>query len=192
MQKEYHTVHADTLEQWREWLEQNHASVREVWLVLHKSHSGLPSVTAADAAEEALCFGWIDSLIKRLDDDSYLVKYTPRTNTVKWSAYNIARVKRLIASGRMREPGRVKIPDEALKEGYVSYSEKPAAFEVPVELAEFLKDYPAAEANFNAFPVSSKKVYCGWTMSAKLEETRRKRMLEAVGLLEKNIKNPMK
>lgn len=192
MDTEYQTFCAETLEQWREWLRSNHDTGKVIWLVHYKRHTGRACVDENDAAEEALCFGWIDSIIKRIDDDAYMKKYTPRVNTAKWSAYNIARVKRLIKEGRMQEPGRVKIPDEVLEDGYVSYSEKRGEFQVPPELIEFLASYPEALRNFADFPVSAKKVYCGWIMSAKREETRTKRMLEAVGLLEKNIKNPMK
>lgn len=184
--------HADSLEQWREWLSGHHGTERGVWLAIGKKGSARPSVSDNDAAEEALCFGWIDSLIKRLDDETYLKKFTPRTNTEKWSEFNIARVKRLIAEGRMQPPGRAKISDEILAGDYVPYTHKAKAFEVPSELLDFLSDYPQALGNFNAFPVSAKKVYCGWIMSGKREETRRKRMAEAIGLLERNIKNPMK
>lgn len=190
--KDYKTFQAANIAQWREWLQSNWDREREIWLIHYKKHSGKPSVSDNDAAEEALCFGWIDSIIKRQDDESYLKKFTPRTNTAKWSAYNIVRVKRLIAEGRMQAPGFAKIPDEVLRDDYVPQTTGSGAFAVPDELQAFLAGYPEAQRNFNAFPMSAKKVYCGWIMSAKREETRRKRMLEAIGLLEKNIRNPMK
>lgn len=185
-------LHTESLEQWRAWLRDHHGTEKGIWLAIAKKGSGIASVSDADAAEEALCFGWIDSIIKKLDDATYLKKFTPRTNTAKWSEFNITRVKKLMDEGRMQEPGRAKIPDEILEENYISYTHKPPAFIVPAELLDFLSAYPLALENFNAFPVSAKKVYCGWIMSGKKEETRRKRMAEAVGLLEKNIRNPMK
>lgn len=189
--EETNIFHANDLEQWRGWLERNHSSAREAWLVLHKKASGKPSVSDSDAAEEALCFGWVDSLIRRIDEDSYRKLFTPRRNTAKWSSVNIARVKRLIAEGRMRPAGRAKIPDEMLKDGYVPYMEKR---EEPneEEFLALLAKYPGIQEKFKAFPASSRRNYCLWVLSAKREETRKKRAEEAVGMIEKGIKNVIK
>lgn len=185
------TFHADTLGQWRAWLERNHAGEREVWLVFCKKGSGKPSVGDGDAAEEALCFGWIDSIIRKIDDESYMKKFTPRTDTAKWSAFNIARVKKLIAQGRIREPGRAKIPDEVLAEGYVPYTEKREEPKVE-EFLGLLAAYPAALEKFKAFPPRARRNYCLWVLSAKKEGTRKKRVEEAAGMIEKGIKSVMK
>jgi uncharacterized protein YdeI (YjbR/CyaY-like superfamily) len=192
MGKEFKTVSAESLEEWRRWLEQHFDSEKEIWLVYPRRHTGLPTVSDEDSAEEALCFGWIDSLIKKVDDDHYSKKFTPRSNTAKWSEVNIRRVKKLIVEGRMKDAGRAKIPDEVLAEDYVSYTANREAFSVPEEVNAFLGGYPKAQQNFDAMPKSSKRMYCGWIMSAKREETRLKRLQEAVGLLEANVKNPMK
>jgi uncharacterized protein YdeI (YjbR/CyaY-like superfamily) len=186
---EMKAFHADTLEQWRAWLEENYASSPGVWLVLCKKASAKPSVGDADAAEEALCFGWVDSLIRKLDEDSYMMKFTPRKDTAKWSAYNISRVKRLIAEGRMRPAGREKIPDEYLEEGYVPEQRKEPN---EAELLALLGEYPAALEKFKTFPASSRRNYCLWVLSAKREETRRKRVEEAAGMIGKGIKSVMK
>src|SRR5919206_1474760 len=97
---------------WRAWLEENHASEREVWLVYYKKHTGRPRVPYDDAVEEALCFGWIDSLVKTLDADRYIQKFTPRVNARKWSRSNLERVKKLLREGRMTEAGRAKLPSD--------------------------------------------------------------------------------
>ena len=94
--------------QWREWLAKNHAVTAEVWLVFYKKHTGRPCLSYDEAVEEALCFGWIDSLVKRLGEDRYARKFTPRVDSSKWSAANLERMKRLVESGRMTEIGLAK------------------------------------------------------------------------------------
>ncbi len=99
------TFHARDAAAWRAWLEYHAATEREVWLEFPKKHTGLPCVTYEDALDEALCRGWIDSVIRKVDDDVYLRKFTPRTNATNWSAKNLAAVRRLLAEGRMRPEG---------------------------------------------------------------------------------------
>jgi uncharacterized protein YdeI (YjbR/CyaY-like superfamily) len=190
--KEYETFHADTLAQWRGWLEKNHASAKEIWLVLSKKASGLPSVGDAEAAEEALCFGWIDSIIRGIDEKSYMKKFTPRTNAAKWSALNVSRVKKLIAEGRMREAGRAVIPDEVLAEGYVPYTENRKEPPGEEEFLRLLEGYPKALEKFRDFPPSARRIYILWVTDAKREETRRKRAEEAAGMIERDVKSFMK
>ena len=86
------TLYAKDLPEWHAWLELNYASVKEVWLVYYKVHTGQPCIDYEDSVEEALCFGWIDSLVQRIDEASYARKFTPRTNTAKWSESNKCRV----------------------------------------------------------------------------------------------------
>src|SRR5918992_6386370 len=99
-------------DEWRAWLEKNHATEREVWLIYYKKHTGKPRIPYDDAVEEALCFGWIDSIVKTLDGDRYMQKFTPRTNVGKWSRLNLERVKKLLHEGRMTEAGRAKLPPD--------------------------------------------------------------------------------
>ena len=96
-------------EDWRAWLEQNHATEKEVWLLYYKKHTGKPTIPYDDAVEEALCFGWIDSLVKRIDDEKYTQKFTPRKNRSVWSESNKKRAKRTIKLGRMTGAGLHKI-----------------------------------------------------------------------------------
>src|SRR5713101_7800533 len=96
------TIDARTLPRWRAWLAAHHASETEIWLICHKQHTGRPSVDYLDALDEALCFGWIDSLIKRIDDDRYARKFTPRKPGSKWSAINRKRYADLEAAGRLK------------------------------------------------------------------------------------------
>jgi hypothetical protein len=102
---------APTVDTWREWLERHHDSESEVWLIFHKKHTGKPSVAYTDALDEALCYGWIDSLIKRIDANRYARKFTPRKAESKWSSVNIKRYAELRAANRLKEPGLARCPD---------------------------------------------------------------------------------
>src|SRR5919198_1149280 len=104
------TVEARTLEQWRRWLTAHHDSESEVWLIFYKRHTGKASIAYADALDEALCFGWGDSLVKRLDDDRYARKFTPRRADSIWSTVNRKRYAELAANGRLMEPGKRRAP----------------------------------------------------------------------------------
>src|ERR1043166_3898342 len=108
-----------TPDQWRDWLAGHHASESEVWLVFHKRNTGVASVDYQDALDEALCFGWVDSLVKRLDDRRYARKFTPRRPDSRWSAANRKRYAELKASGRLKPAGLNRAPTDR------SYSPKP-------------------------------------------------------------------
>src|ERR1051325_3750559 len=99
------TVDIRTRKQWRAWLRKEHKSSRRVWVMCHKEHTGVPSISAEDLVREALCFGWIDSLVKRLDDDRYARKITPRRSTSKWSDINRQRWTELEAAGLLTAAG---------------------------------------------------------------------------------------
>lgn len=105
-----------TGEEWRAWLEGNHATKDEAWLTIHKKHSNTPSVTLTQTVEEALCFGWIDSSMQPIDEERYALRFTPRRKGSNWSERNKERVARLIAEGRMTEAGLAKI-EEAKQNG---------------------------------------------------------------------------
>ena len=99
------TLYVPTREEWRAWLTKHHESESEVWLIYYKQQSGRPRIPYDDAVEEALCFGWIDSIVKRLDDEKFAQKFTPRRDRSRWSALNEQRVRKLIKNGRMTEAG---------------------------------------------------------------------------------------
>src|SRR6266496_4189222 len=107
------TLLVRTLDQWREWLTEHHASALEVWLIFHKRHTGVASINYKDARDEALCFGWVDSLVKRLDDRRYALKFTPRRANSRWSAVNRQRYAELKAGGRLKPPGLERSPTAA-------------------------------------------------------------------------------
>ena len=103
-------LRARTLHQWREWLAKHHASASEVWLIYFKQHTGVASIDYQDALDEALCFGWVDSLVKRLDDRRYARKFTPRRADSRWSDTNRKRYAELMAEGRVKPPGIERAP----------------------------------------------------------------------------------
>jgi len=178
---------AETSEDWRRWLEANHASERAAWLVFHKKHTGVPSPTYDESVEEALCFGWIDGIIKRLDDRCYARKFTPRTRRSAWSGLNKRRATKLIEEGRMTEVG-LALVEEAKASGEWDLKRTPPKVPtdvVPQELLDAFKGHAKARKSFDALPPSHRKHYIRWIASAKRTETRQQRSREAMGLLER-------
>jgi uncharacterized protein YdeI (YjbR/CyaY-like superfamily) len=177
---------------WRSWLKNNHASQAEVWLAYFKKHTGKSSVSYMDSVKEALCFGWIDGLKKRIDDERYAHRFTPRKANSKWSPQNIRLAEELIQSGEMTKAGLAafnqKVPyDEELQ--------KRLAAKEPLLTSETengLKSSPKAWEYFNQLTPGYRKQYVGWLQSAKRPETRKKRLAEAIALLEANKKLGMK
>jgi uncharacterized protein YdeI (YjbR/CyaY-like superfamily) len=109
-------LHFTTADEWRTWLEANHATQDEVWLMIYKRHTKTPSVTLKETVEEALCFGWIDSQMQPIDGERHAQRFTPRRKTSNWSERNKGRAARLIEEGRMTEAGLAKI-EEAKRNG---------------------------------------------------------------------------
>jgi uncharacterized protein YdeI (YjbR/CyaY-like superfamily) len=175
------TLHLSTAAEWRAWLDQHHASESEVWLVFHKQHTGVPSIDYRDALDEALCVGWVDSLIKRLDDRRFARKFTPRKPDSRWSAINRKRYAALQASGRLKPAGIERAP---ISRGY---EPPPARRPLPAKLPQYiqtaLRRHPAAQRNFEALTPAQRRRYFAWIDSAKREETKRRRLDEAIQLL---------
>lgn len=185
-------VFASDRKTWRAWLAENHASVSEAWLVYYKKHTGKPSVGYLDSVREALCFGWIDGLKKRIDDETYAHRFTPRKPRSKWSPQNIRLAKELIELGLMTEAGlsafeqRVNYDEEVL--------EKIRADEIDLseETETALRANQKAWENFEHLAPGYRKQYVAWLQTAKRPETRKKRLEEAIRLLEANRKLGMK
>ena len=166
-----------TRRRWRTWLEKHHTSSAGVWLVFYKAHTGRKSLPYEDAVREALCFGWIDSLIKRLDDDRYALKITPRKPTSKWSDLNRRRWRELDAAGLLAPAGRAAAPTNN------RYAPKPAIPELPGYIATaFRKNAKAWEA-FTRLAPSHRRHYVVWIHIAKRPETREARIRESIELL---------
>jgi uncharacterized protein YdeI (YjbR/CyaY-like superfamily) len=175
------TVHVETLEQWSDWLREHHASESEVWLVFYKQQTGVASINYADALDEALCFGWVDSLIKRLDDRRYAMKFTPRRPDSRWSTKNRRRYEELKASGRLKPAGIKRPPTDR------GSAPRPARLELPSKLPAYiqaaLRKHPAALRHFESLPLEQRRRYFAWIESAKMDETKARRLKEAIRLL---------
>jgi len=185
------TVYCPDLQSWRKWLERHRDSNREIWIRYPKKHTGKPSVTHSDALDEALCHGWIDSLVKRIDDDWYAVKFTPRTNNENWSAVNRKRVTELIKAGRMTAAGMAKVKyDRGSKPRTAPKLELPST--LPLFISRHLKKNARAWENFQKLAPSYRRRYVGWILFAKREETRLKRLKETTVMLAANQKLGLK
>jgi uncharacterized protein YdeI (YjbR/CyaY-like superfamily) len=163
-----------TPQDWRAWLEAHHADVREHWVGFHKRGSGRRSITWPEAVDQALCFGWIDGVRRSVDDSSYMIRFTPRTRTSRWSRVNVARVAELTAAGLMRPPGLAAFEARA-EEGTYSYEQRDAAAFDP-ERERRLRADAAAWSWFEAQPPWYRRTATHWVMSAKREETRDRRL----------------
>jgi uncharacterized protein YdeI (YjbR/CyaY-like superfamily) len=172
------TIEVQTTSQWRAWLAKHHDSDSEIWLVFRKRHTGEPSIAYEDAVDEALCFGWIDSLVKRLDGERYARKFTPRKPDSRWSTANRKRYERLRTSGRLMSSGLKLAPT-----GRSGDAPRPSATRVPQYIQQALKRHPAARNYFETLAPSYRRMYIAWIDSAKQEETRMRRLKEAIGLL---------
>ena len=175
------TVLVKTLEAWRAWLEKHHASEPEIWLVFHKQHTGIPSIDYQDSLDEALCYGWVDSLIKRIDDDRFARKFTPRKADSRWSDVNRKRYAELKAQGRLKPPGIARAP------GSKGSAPKPERFELPATLPSFIlvgfQKHAGARKVFEALSPAHRRRYIAWILSAKREETQHRRLAEAIRML---------
>jgi uncharacterized protein YdeI (YjbR/CyaY-like superfamily) len=180
-------------DEWRDWLAGHHASETEVWLIYFKKHTAKPSIPYDHAVQEALCFGWIDSTVKTIDDQRYAQKFTPRRDCTKWSPSNLKRIRTLIHEGQMTKAGLAKIDVKLL-------DERPAAKQatkkrdptLPRALRQALIANPKAWKYFNTLAPSYRSLYVRWILAAKKAETRERRLREAVLLLQQNKKLGLK
>jgi len=169
---------------WRRWLATHHATASEIWLVFHKAHTGKASIPYEEAVNEALCFGWVDSLITRLDDDRYARKFTPRKANSAWSPSNRRRYAQLEAAGRLAAPG-VKRPPTAR---IATPGPLPDVSKVPADVATALEAEPKAWSYFQSLAPSHRRRYLLWIVMAKQDDTRQRRLREAVRLLARGKK----
>ena len=165
--------------EWRQWLAAHHASTPGVWLVYCKKASGLPSLSYAEAVEEALCFGWIDSHPRKLDAERSQQLYTPRRPKSGWSKVNKERLVRLEAAGQLQPAGRAAIA-RAQQNGAWESLDAAEAGTVPADLAAALAGNAPAARHFAAFSPSARKAILMWVLAAKQPETRARRVAETV------------
>jgi uncharacterized protein YdeI (YjbR/CyaY-like superfamily) len=171
------TLDLRTRERWRQWLTKNHASSPGIWLVRHKQHTGVESMPYEDLVCEALCFGWVDSLIKRLDEDRYAIKVTPRKPTSKWSEINRKRWSELEATGLLAAPGLAAAPTSN------RYAPRPQVPELPTYVAKAFKMNLKAWQYFQTLARTDRRDFVVWIHTAKRPETRERRIRESIQLL---------
>jgi uncharacterized protein YdeI (YjbR/CyaY-like superfamily) len=194
---ELEKIHFESEEQFREWLKINYNKSRGIWLVFYKKHTGVKSIGYHEALDVALCYGWIDSIIKRRDDSTYARKFTPRTNTLKWSEYNKKRLTELIKSGKMTDIGLSKAEgfpltgnaDPAIAE--TRCTEKNNLIIPEFIISEFAINEPAL-SNFKKLAPTYQRHYVLWITSAKRDITIRSRLDESIILLKENKKLGLK
>ena len=183
------TFDPGSVARWRSWLQKHHASASDIWLVFYKQHTGRQSFGYLDALDEALCYGWIDSLVKRIDDGRFARKFTPRKPGSKWSAINRKRYAALEAAGRVAPAGKARSPKGAAVA-------RPPQLKLPATLpgyiAKAIKAVPDAWTYFRTLAPSHRRHYVGWIHMAKRVETRQRRLQVAIELLSKKQKLGLK
>ncbi len=165
--------------EWRQWLKENHSSKQSVWLVCYKIKSGIPSISWSDAVDEALCFGWIDSIRKSFGEDRFIQFFSKRKPKSVWSKINKEKVERLIKEELMTEAGYKSI-EIAKQNGSWIILDTVEDLEIPEDLAKEFKTKPGSQDYFLSLSKSVKKMILQWLVMAKRPETRRRRIDEIV------------
>ena len=172
--------------EFREWMEKHHDQESELLVGYHKKHTGKPTVSYNDSVEEALCFGWIDGITQRIDDERYALRFTPRRSGSAWSQSNIVRMKKLQELGLLSKAAIVPTPETKV------VPSRQIELPIPHELQVALRKDTKARGFFNSLAPSYRRLYLRWISSARQEQTRLRRVKEAVALLAAGKKLPMK
>jgi len=180
-------LYATTRQEWREWLHENHTKKQGVWLIQYKKGTGKPSLAWSDAVDEALCFGWIDSIKKRRDEESSVQFFSKRKPTSTWSKINKEKVDRLIENGLMA-PAGLKCIKMAKENGSWVCLDEVEALKIPKDLITAFKHYKGAKNYFDSLSKSTRKAMLQWLVLAKREETREKRVNEIAALASRSLK----
>jgi uncharacterized protein YdeI (YjbR/CyaY-like superfamily) len=175
-------------EEWRRWLQENHGEENEAWVIIQKVRSPDEGLRYVEAVDEAICFGWIDGKMRRLNDHEFEQRFSPRRQRSIWSLINRDRAERLIEEGRMTEAG-LRAVEEAKSNGRweKAYTSREPP-EMPGDLLEALKESPEAHRNFMGFPNSARFMYIHWINDAKRAETRVRRIKRVVERATQNKK----
>ncbi len=169
--------------EWRAWLREHHADEPAAWLRLYKRKAAKEGLTLEAAVEEALCFGWIDGLLKRADPESYLLRFSPRKSRSIWSEINKRRAEKLIRQGRMTAAGLEKIAEAKANGEWEAATVREDVRRIPADLRRALKPYKTAWSMIQAWPMSRKKQYLHWLASAKTPATRQNRIRAIVDMV---------
>src|SRR5437016_2817966 len=187
MSSQLKSYYAKDRKAWRKWLEKNHATSDGVWLIYDKKASGKKRLEYSDAVEEALCFGWIDSTLRPLDDERYMQRFTPRKPNSGWSALNKQRIEKMIDQDLMAKAGLEKI-EEAKRNGAWEKLDHIEALKLPEDFEKALSKNKKAKTNFENFPQFTKKQFLYRINSARRPETRKERIMLLVKMAAANKK----
>lgn len=176
-QKTIETFYPKNTKEWRKWLEKNHKKQDSVWVVMYKKASEKPTISWSEAVDEALCFGWIDSIKKKRDEESAIQFFSKRKPKSTWSKINKDKVERLIEAGLMTEAGHTAI-ETARENGTWNTLNEVDALTIPPDLEKMFKVYKGSKVYFDQLSKSVKKMMLYWIVSAKRPETRLKRITE--------------
>lgn len=185
--KEIETFCPKNQAEWREWLQKNHISEQSVWLVYYKKKSGLSSLSWSQAVDEALCFGWIDSTAKPIDDEKYMQFFSKRKATSVWSKVNKEKVKRLL-DAKLIAPAGLEIIEKAKQNGSWTILDEIEELIIPKDLDKAFKAKKGSKDFFLSLSKSVRKAILQWLVLAKRPETRQKRITEIVDLASKKMK----
>ena len=180
--------HFKNRNEFRKWLEKNHDKQKELWILFYKVHTKKKSLRYSEAVEESLCFGWIDGILKRIDDEKHAQRYTPRNPKSIWSKVNKERAERMIEAGQMTDAGLVKIR-EAKKSGWWenAYTTTRRDYEMSPEMKKVLMSDTEAWKNFQNLGRSYQNTYVFFVNYAKHEETKKKRIQIVLERAKKNL-----
>jgi len=185
--KETNTYCPKSRTEWRKWLEKNHQSEQSVWLVYYKSATKMASLSWSDAVDEALCFGWIDSTKKTIDEERYMQYFSRRKPNSMWSKINKEKVAKLIENNLMSKAGFDSIAI-AKQNGSWTILDEVEALVIPTDLKEELANHKGAMEYFDSLSKSAKKILLHWVYFAQRTETRQKRILDIAESASKNLK----
>jgi uncharacterized protein YdeI (YjbR/CyaY-like superfamily) len=192
---DYKTTHPKTRGQWRKWLEKNHSASPGIWMIYYKKGTGKRKFDYAEAVEEALCFGWIDSIARKLDAERTMQKFTPRKPKSIWSKLNKHRIEKLIGQKLMTPAGLIKI-EQAKKDGSWNALNSSDFHtdnnSLPDDVKKVLSKNKKALENFTAFPSGYRKRFLFWIDSAKTPETKEARIKQTVLMAAANKKPGLK
>lgn len=174
--KEFEAIFFNTPEELRAWFEANHDSATELFVGFYKKGVDVQNITYLEAVDQALCFGWIDSIVRRVDDRARAQRFTPRKKKSYWSAVNIAKVEALIASGQMHESGLRAFENRDSTEKPQYSFEQPTNPELEPAMIETFQSNSGAWAHFDRQSASYKRRTTWWVISAKNPETRQRRL----------------
>jgi uncharacterized protein YdeI (YjbR/CyaY-like superfamily) len=186
-QKEIEQFTPSSRQEWRQWLQENHVTKQSVWLVCYKKKSKVPSISWSDAVDEALCFGWIDSVRKTIDEDRFIQFFGKRKPKGTWSKVNKEKVQKLIDEGSMSKAGLESIESAKLNGSWVILDEVEELI-IPNDLEKAFKSQSGSKDFFLSLSKSVRKAILQWLVLAKLPETRQRRISEIAELASRKLK----